>query len=106
MLQFDGIYYKRKTFFRTVFFSNGNTIITDTRKLNKRQEVCFFNSKSIKKRDGFNPSDKESPLQFSVKVISTDNNLNFDGKLGVLDARKAMSKYMELEFQNGIVDNI
>ena len=100
MLQFDGNFMS-KHFFRTTFSAEGTTTKQTTTHLQFQQEKCFFGVENIQKVSGFNPSANEKPLEFNVSARSVGENQAFDGKLGVLDIRKPLSKMEKVTFQSG-----
>ena len=100
MLRFDGNFMS-KHFFRTTFSAEGTTTKQTTTKLQFQKEQCFFGAENIQKVPGFNPSANEKPLEFNVSARSVDKNQIFDGKLGVLDIRKSLSKMEKVPFNTG-----
>ena len=100
MLRFDGNFMS-KHFFRTTFSAEGTTTKQTTTKLQFQKEQCFFGAENIQKVSGFNPSANEKPLEFNVSARSVDENQIFDGKLGVLDIRKSLSKMEKVPFNTG-----
>ena len=100
MLRFDGNFMS-KHFFRTTFSAEGTTTKQTTTQLQFQKQQCFFGAENIRKVPGFNPSANEKPLEFNVSARSVDENQIFDGKLGVLDIRKSLSKMEKVPFNTG-----
>ena len=93
--------FHEQAFFRTTFSAEGTTTKQTTTQLQFQKEQCFFGAENIQKVPGFNPSANEKPLEFNVSARSVDENQIFDGKLGVLDIRKSLSKMEKVPFNTG-----